>query len=349
MNWALREVLGDHIQQKGSLVDHEKTRFDFSHPKALTPEQIEHIEQLVNEKIRQNLPVHYKVVPQHDALKINGLRAVFGERYPDEVRVMSVGVPVEDLLAKPDNPEWRKYSIEFCGGTHLHFTGEIEHFAIITEEAVAKGIRRIVGITSDAARRAEATAGALAERLEAIAAGPPGELGDGLTAIQRELVESTISLSARHRLQEKISELQKTARQAEKQQAAASSEAVMDCVASLLSSATTTSGVTVVVGQVPPAGPDALRGAIDWIRNKTQASAVLLATAEEAKVTLIAGMSREVVARGVKAGDLIKEIAPLVGGRGGGRPDMAQGGGTNPQAVPQALDRARIWLDGKLG
>ena len=179
MNWALREVLGDHVQQKGSLVDHEKTRFDFSHPKALTPEQVERVEQLVNERIRRNLPVHYRVVPQQDALKINGLRAVFGERYPDEVRVMSVGVPVEDLVKDPGNPEWRKYSIEFCGGTHLNNTRDIEHFTITTEEAVAKGVRRVVAVTGETAKLVEEIGSALvqrAEELKAAATTPsPGE------------------------------------------------------------------------------------------------------------------------------------------------------------------------------
>ena len=140
LNWALREVLGEHIQQKGSLVDDEKTRFDFSHPKALNDAEIAKVEQLVNKQIAAKLTVYDRVVPQEEALKINGLRAVFGEKYPEEVRVMSIGKPVDELLAQPDNADWRKLSIEFCGGTHVANTSEIEDFALVAEEAVAKGV-----------------------------------------------------------------------------------------------------------------------------------------------------------------------------------------------------------------
>ncbi|NUQ49906.1 MAG: alanine--tRNA ligase, partial [Phycisphaerae bacterium] len=153
LNWALREVLGEHIQQKGSLVDPEKTRFDFSHTKAMTPEEIERIERLCLEQIRQALDVHTnnnEPVSQQQALAINGLRAVFGEKYPDLVRVVSIGKPVADLLANPDSPEWRRYSIEFCGGTHVRNTSEIGDFVLVAEEAVAKGVRRLVGLSGEA-------------------------------------------------------------------------------------------------------------------------------------------------------------------------------------------------------
>ena len=138
--------------------------------------------------------------------------------------------------------------------------------------------------------------------------------------------------------------MKKQAKKQDKAAASASAGAVMDVVASLLASAPDVGGVKVVVGEVPTAKADALRGAIDWIRNKTEASAVLLASADANKVTLLAGMSKAVVAKGVKAGDLIKEIAPLVGGKGGGRPDMAQGGGSDPAGIPNAVERARAWL-----
>jgi alanyl-tRNA synthetase len=152
-NWALREVLGDAVQQKGSLVDPDKLRFDFSHNKALTDDEVGRAEQLVNEYIGRRAKVYAEEAPQEQALKINGLRAVFGEKYPPMVRVVSVGVPVADLLSDPANPEWRRVSVEFCGGTHVRSTDEAGGFVIAAEESVSKGIRRIVAHTGDAARR----------------------------------------------------------------------------------------------------------------------------------------------------------------------------------------------------
>ncbi|MDO8631894.1 MAG: DHHA1 domain-containing protein, partial [Phycisphaerales bacterium] len=169
-----------------------------------------------------------------------------------------------------------------------------------------------------------------------------------LADFQKRLAEAEIPIRVRREIQAVLIDVQKALKEQSKESAAASGEAAMDAVAALLKSAQTIGGVTVVVGEVPPAGPDALRGAIDWVRNKTTASAVLLATVSDNKVTLIAGMSKSVVERGIKAGDLIKEICPLVGGKGGGRPDMAQGGGSNPGGLESALQRGREWMAGRL-
>jgi len=357
MNWALRDVLGDTVDQKGSLVDPEKTRFDFSHNKPVTDEQLARIERLVRDQIKQGLDVYAAMreddfVDQEAARKINTLRAVFGEKYPDRVRVVSIGVPIEDLLAAPDNPEWMNYSVEFCGGTHVSNTREIEAFCLIGEEGVAKGVRRVVGVSGDAAKEAiRAGKELLAEAKALIAATDSGD--DGLPArvssFQTEFAEAQIPILVRREIAAILSDVQKALRAMEKEQAAQSGGAVMDVVAELFASAESVGGVTVVVGEVPTAPPDALRGAIDWIRNKTESSAVLLAMAAEGKVTLIAGMSKDAVKRGLKAGDLIKEVAPIVGGRGGGRPDMAQGGGTDPSKIGEAVDSARDWINGRLG
>ncbi|RME40720.1 MAG: hypothetical protein D6788_02755, partial [Planctomycetota bacterium] len=439
LNWALREVLcppqerqRPHVQQKGSLVDPEKTRFDFSHPKPLTDEELERIEALVNERIGRNLTVFTAEVDQQEARQINTLRAVFGEKYPDVVRVVSIGAPITEenareagesdwLMKSPDNPEWMKYSVEFCGGTHVGTTGEIERFVLTAEEAVAKGIRRVVGVTGEAAKRAVETGEALLREIETIEArssdgerespggtrvpeerrdggeqsrdhgkqsrdrkgadeGRParsrdrlpvpvcvqrtgrrartqtgegadkdragrrhhreeagndrgGRSGDdrdaspavepfpsaeafagALSAFQRKVAEAVIPVLVRRRLQERIAELQKRLKTWQKRAAAASGGAVMERAAALLESAETVGGVAIVAGEVPAAGADALRKAIDWVRNKTEASAVLLASASGDRVTLVAGMSKSVGERGVKAGDLIREVAPLVGG-----------------------------------
>ena len=372
LNWALRKVLGTHVQQKGSLVDPEKTRFDFSHHKALTKEEIVRVEELVNQRITADQTVFTQEVDKDKALEIETLRAVFGETYPDRVRVVAIGAEIDVLLADPKNPKWMEHPVEFCGGTHLKHTGEAECFALISEEAVAKGVRRVVGITGAAARQAEATGLELLRRAKALASEPRAsaradsrrtddlasagssradspsssdtDLPAQLSTLQKEVNEATIPLRIRAELRELITELQKAAKKQEKEAASVSSDAVMERMASLLESAETVGGVTVVVGEVPAAHADALRGAIDWVRNKTAASAVLLVTAERDKVTLVAGMSRDAVSKGLKAGDLIKEIAPLVGGRGGGRPDMAQGGGNNPAGISEAVKQAHATL-----
>ena len=348
LNWALREVLGDHVQQKGSLVDPDKTRFDFSHPQALTTEQLARVEDLVNDQIDADEQVYIKEVDQARAREINTLRAVFGEKYPDRVRVMSIGADIDAMLADPQNEDWLQCAVEFCGGTHLARSGEAECFALVSEEAVAKGVRRVVGICGQRAREARRRGAELLEGVTALLAEPTGDLEEQAATLQKQLAELTLPVHIRQQLREKLAELQKLVKAQEKEAASASGEAVMERVAALLGSAEAVGGVAVVIGEVPAAPTDALRGAIDWLRNKTDASAVLLTCSEGEKVTLIAGMSKDVVSKGVKAGDLIKEVAPLVGGRGGGRPDMAQGGGSDPAGIPAALDRAKAWLTEKL-
>ena len=276
MNWALREVLGEHVQQKGSLVDHEKTRFDFSHPKPLTPEEVERVEQLVNARVLANLPVYIKDdAALEDALKINGLRAVFGERYPDPVRVMSVGMPVEDLKKNPGNAEWRKYSIEFCGGTHLKATGEIEHFTITTEEAVAKGIRRIVAVTGETARRIEETGVSLVQKAEQLKRGPADTVATSLAELHNTLATATIPLRHRHRLRELMAELQAIVKLQQKSDAADAAEIVKREVAALLARAEKIGDTTVVVGEMPDVPLEQLKMGADWIKQKCGSAAVL--------------------------------------------------------------------------
>ncbi len=265
MNWALREMLGDHVQQKGSLVDPEKTRFDFLHNKALAPDEIERVEQLVNDKIAQNLTVYDKPVPQEQALKIHGLRAVFGEKYPDVVRVLSIGTPVEELVKKPDDPEWRNTSIEFCGGTHVKSTGEIEHFAIVSEEAVAKGIRRVVGVTGTKAQRAIERG---AELLKQVDAAQVAEL-------QQTIADSTLRVVDRAKLRDAVSELQKIIKKQQKQQAAAAKDIVADKVDELLKDAPKVGDTTIVVAEMPDLPLDQLKTGADTIKQKCGSAAVL--------------------------------------------------------------------------
>jgi alanyl-tRNA synthetase len=348
LNWALREVLGDHVQQKGSLVDPEKTRFDFSHNASLKAEEISRIESLVNERIGASLDVYAEEVAQKTALEINTLRAVFGEKYPDVVRVVSIGLPVSELLKNPKNPEWMKYSVEFCGGTHLKNTAEAGAFVLVNEEAVAKGVRRVVGVTGEAAEAAKKMGGELLARAESLKSAEGEFLVSGLAELQKDITEAEIPVLVGIELRERVPDLQKEAKRISKEKSSASAGDVLERMAALLSEAKEVNGVTLVVGEVPSADADALRGAIDWARQKTSASVVLLGCHSDGKVTLVAGVSRDVIPKGVKAGDIIKEIAPIVGGRGGGRPDMAQGGGSDPDKIGEAMDRAKSWIAEKL-
>jgi len=359
----LREVLGEHVQQKGSLVDPEKTRFDFSHPKQLGEDELRRIESLVKAQIAAKYEIHdlldgKREVQKKDAEEINTLRRIPGERYPDLVRVVSIGPALKELLRDAKNPRWMQYSVEFCGGTHLKNSKEAEDFVLVHEEAVAKGVRRLVGVTAEAARQAIRRGEEFLEIADSLQKGKPFQsplreqgvsvLYD-LPMLLRELSEATIPVLTRHRLADTIAKLQESAKEEHKKSAAQSQRGAVEAVGDLLAGkAIDISGVTVVIGEVPGGNADALRTGIDFVRNKKGSSAVLLAGIDEGKVTLVAGMSKDLVDRGIKAGDLIKEICPLVGGKGGGRPDMAQGGGTDANGLPKALDHARQWLNSKL-
>ncbi len=356
LNWALRAVLGDHVQQKGSLVDPDKTRFDFSHPRALTPDEIERVEKLVNDRIAQDLPVHYEFVPQADALRIRGLRAVFGEKYPDIVRVLSIGAPVADLLEAPDNPAWRDVSIEFCGGTHVARTGEIEQFAIVAEEAVAKGIRRVVGVTGLAAQMATelgaglvAQAGKLLDAVRNASAEEAAELGERVARLQRSLTSATLRVVDRAQLREIVSELQKTLKKQQKQQTAAARGALADTAAALLEAAEPVGATKLVVGQAPNLPLEQLKVVADMVKQKAGSAAVLLGIDAGGKALLLAAMSHDLVKRGLKAGDLVRHVAPHVKGGGGGPPTLAQAGGKDPAGIPAALEAGKAWIMDKLG
>ena len=185
LNWALRQTFGDEIQQKGSLVDADKLRFDFSHAKSLSDEELNAVEKTAMSAVAKNLPVYIAEAPQEQALKINGLRAVFGEKYPPMVRVVSIGAKVDELLADPGNAKWRDYSIEFCGGTHLDRSGQAVILAITGEESVSKGIRRITALTGKPASEAWSRAKRLEETITSAKQGDDATIGEALTEIKR--------------------------------------------------------------------------------------------------------------------------------------------------------------------
>jgi len=349
-NWALREVLGDGVQQKGSLVDSEKLRFDFSQPAAMNDEQIDRVQALVDKSIESNLPVHTSVVPQGQAMAINGLRAVFGEKYPPMVRVVSIGAPVSELLADPANPRWRQFSVEFCGGTHLASSGLAGAFVLMSEESVSKGIRRIVAHTGDAAR----TAKAAGEQLESLLARGKtmndSDLPEIVAMIQRDLAGS-IPIRSRRRAQAALAEF--AARIKASKNAAQSpglSEFDAAAVASrLIGAAGSLGDASLVIGDIPGATDEQLRQTIDLIRKKVASYGILLAGANEKTVSFVAVVSDDVIARGLRAGDWVREAAKAAGGGGGGRPQMAQAGGKDPAKTPDALAAALAYAKRALG
>ncbi|MGA2441865.1 MAG: alanine--tRNA ligase, partial [Tepidisphaeraceae bacterium] len=270
-NWALRETLGDGVQQKGSLVDPEKLRFDFSHPKAMSDEEIAGVEKLVNEAIDKKLPVYAQEASQDQALKINGLRAVFGEKYPPMVRVVSIGAPVGDLLANPNDPKWRQFSIEFCGGTHLASSDQIGRFAITSEESVSKGIRRIVALTGESATAVESAASRLESAIARARQVADADLSAAIAELQAA-VAAPLPLRAKRRAQAAIVELQTRNRAYEKSSRAQSGGGGVDAVkaaADLLAQAPALGAGKLVIGQIAGATDDQLRSAIDSLRKKS--------------------------------------------------------------------------------
>ncbi|MEM9419971.1 MAG: alanine--tRNA ligase [Planctomycetota bacterium] len=346
MNRALRDHVNDEANQKGSLVDDEKLRFDFSHGNALSPEEIAAVEKQVNDDIAKDLPVYAQVVPQEHALKINGLRAVFGEKYPPMVRVVSIGVPVNDLISDPDNADWPGYSIEFCGGTHLAKTGDAEGFCIVSQESVSKGVRRVTALTGPAAHKAVATGEQLASRVEMLKEAPVESLAQQIETITKSAEAATLPLSATHAIRLGLGELGEKVKAYQKQQG---NQAEQGVVAAAQAIAEEHSG-GVIVAEVPGADGKTLRSAMDVVRKKHGESALFLATAdaESGKVAMIASVPKPMIEGGFKAGDWIKHVAPIVGGGGGGRPDMAQAGGKDPAKLPEALDAAKQFAQDKI-
>ncbi len=338
-NWALREVLGEGVQQKGSLVDPTKLRFDFSHGKSLTEEEIAKVESLTNEQIEKKLPVYAQEAPQQEALKINGLRAVFGEKYPPMVRVVSVGAPVDELIKNPDKPDWRQCSVEFCGGTHVENTEEIGDFVITSEESVSKGVRRIVALSGEAATAATDLAAHLYAEIASAKNAPEAEIPSLVTSLQRQAGADNVPLRAKRRVQQAVLELQakfKAFEKAQKQQGVGAIDAnaiAADLVAKAAGGP--------IVAKLENVTEDQIRAVTDSIRTKVTTYAVLLAAAIDDKATFVAVVSDDLIKKGLKAGDWVRETSKIAGGGGGGRPNHAQGSGKDASKIDDALARAR--------
>ena len=301
MHKALREVLGAHVQQKGSLVDGDKTRFDFSHHGPMTDEQISQIEKIVNDEILANAQAQSQVMSFDDAVK-GGAMALFGEKYGDAVRVLDIGS-----------------SRELCGGTHVLRTGDIGAFKIVSQGGVAAGIRRVEALTGSNALAWFNEQSAILNRSASALKAAPGEITS------------------------KIEQLLEANRALEKELARLKSKVAAGQGDDLAANAIEISGLKVLAAMLDGADSKILRETMDKLKDKLKTAAIVLAAVQDGKVSLIAGVTTDSVKR-IKAGELVNFVALQVGGKGGGRPDMAQAGGTNPEALPAALKGVADWV-----
>jgi alanyl-tRNA synthetase len=302
MHKALREVLGPHVQQKGSLVDEDKTRFDFAHDKSMSEDEIRRIEALVNAEILANSPTKAQIMPIEDA-KRSGAMMLFGEKYGDEVRVLDIGS-----------------SREFCGGTHVARTGDIGLFKIVEQSAVAAGVRRVEAKTGE---------GALAW-----VQGQEARLNEAAAALKAPPQE----------VAQKISQIMENVRSLEKEVGRLKSRLASSQGEELADRAVEVKGAKVLAAAIDGADARALRATMDKLKDRLKSAVVVLAAVEDGKVALIAGVTADLTSK-VKAGELVNFIAQQVGGKGGGRPDMAQAGGTEPAKLSGALDSVRGWVE----
>jgi alanyl-tRNA synthetase len=303
---ALRQVLGKHVQQKGSLVDAGRTRFDFSHPRPMTAEEIARVEQLVNREIQRNVDVSARVMKYDQAIAA-GAMALFGEKYGEEVRVIAMG----------------DFSTELCGGTHVRRTGDIGFFKIVSETGIAAGIRRVEAVTGEGAL-------AYVQEQEARLA----QIAGSLKANPAEVTQ-------------KVAQILDNVRTLEKELARLKSRLAASQGDDLAAQAAEVNGAKVLAATLEGVDAKALRETWDKLRDKLRSCVAVLAVAQEGKVSLLAGVSPDLTAR-VKAGELVNFVAQQVGGKGGGRPDMAQAGGTRPEKLGEALASVKGWVEERL-
>ncbi len=312
MHAALQQTLGDHVSQKGSLVDADKLRFDFAHFEPVKPSELKQIEQMVNAQIRGNSSAQAEEM-ELEAAKASGAMALFGEKYDDVVRVVSMGEQDDD----------KSFSTELCGGVHVERVGDIGFFKITAETGIASGVRRIEAVTGQAA----------VNWVEA-----KDQQIDNLAQLLK---------SGRDDVNSKVEQLLSKLKSTEKELTQLKGKMASQAGSDLSSQAEEFGGAKVLVAHLDGADSNTLRETLDQLKNKLGTAAIVLASEKAGKVTLIAGVTKDLT-KTIKAGDLVNIAAAEVGGKGGGRPDMAQAGGNNPAAIPQALDAAKVWLKEQL-
>ena len=350
MNHALRAVAGDEVEQKGSLVDGEKLRFDYAAKSALTVAQIEEVQRRVNASIHANHVVDARESPLAVARGINGVRAVFGERYPDPVRVVAIGATVAELVANPTNSRWSELSIEFCGGTHLAAMGDAKQFVLVSEGGLAAGVRRVFALTGPRALAANFAAETLAARVHATEKINGEALFTELSDITKLLESLELGAVARVELDKALEPVRERAKNARKQAEGATRDIAVAQARTLVEvHAQSSTPTNALIAMINGADAAALLAAIDAARAKLGNTPVLFLSPdfEAGKVAIAATSPQSAIDKGLKAGDWVKATAQACGGAGGGKPDTAQAGGKDPSKTREALDAAKAFVTAK--
>ncbi|MEM1184998.1 MAG: alanine--tRNA ligase [Planctomycetota bacterium] len=350
LNLGLREALGHGADQKGSLVAPDRLRFDFSNSGPVAPAEIATAEEIVKRAIEADLKVYTDLAPLEGAKAVNGLRAVFGETYPDPVRVVSVGAPIADLLANPGDERWPTMSIEFCGGTHLESMGKAGAFAIVSEEGIAKGIRRITALTGVPAQAAIAAADALDKDLAELERTPLTSLKKAIAEFQTRLDEMTLPAPRRHAIRERLGGVQEKLKAAAKEAAAAAAKEAARAGEVLADAAERSLDPCFVSTIELGSDRGALTAALKTIALRVPRIPVLLISPDEdaGQAAIMAAAPKNANEKGLKAGDWVRATAQVMGGKGGGRPDAAQGAGPDLSQLKPALAEAKRFAIEKL-
>ncbi|KAJ2395176.1 Alanine--tRNA ligase, partial [Coemansia sp. RSA 2603] len=333
LNLALRKVLtSEQPDQKGSLVAPDRLRFDFTCKNPIKPEEIRDIEAMCNKAILDNLSVYAKEVPLSEAREIYGLRAVFGEVYPDPVRVVSVGADIDAILKNPKNPEWENYSIEFCGGTHVSRTSDMSVFVIIEESSIAKGIRRIIAVTGEEARQAQLLQKSLANEIKSLHSLKGAELDTEIKRFAKVLDPAAISVYEKHLLRTEFDDIRKKFDDAEKAAKALASKQAVDQVKQVVEQ---NPDQEVFVIQLPAAGK-AMAQAAMHVRNLKNKAAYFIAV-DGPRVAHQCIVGKPLIERGLKASEWAKCVSEIVGGKNGGKDESATGSGTEVAKIDEAI------------
>ncbi|KAI9792359.1 MAG: Alanine--tRNA ligase [Candelina submexicana] len=351
LNYALREVLGDAIEQKGSLVAAEKLRFDFSHKSGISDADLHKIEDISTGYIRQNFPVYAKDVPLATAREIVGVRAVFGETYPDPVRVVSVGVEVDSLLENVKNPKWKEVSIEFCGGTHVQKTGDIKDLIILEESGIAKGIRRIIAVTGEDAHEVQRTADEFSHRLTLLEKMPHGaEKEQRAKTTQMELNELSISAITKSSFRDRFAKVHKAVLDEQKARQKAESKMAVDTIVDFFAKEENRDKTHLVTKLPISANSKAVSEAINHVKTKSKEKSVYVFASDEREGKLVHGcyVSEQSIKGGASASDWSNVVSSVVGGKAGGKAPTSIGNGTNVDKVDDALALATEYIEEKL-
>lgn len=349
LNHALREVLGDDVKQKGSLVDDEKLRFDFSHKCQVKLDELRRIEELANAYIDRDEEVFSKDVDLHLARQINGVRAVFGETYPNPVRVVSLGADIEAMLADPSLPEWRRYSVEFCGGTHVDRTSNIKHLVIVEEGGIAKGTRRIVALTGDSANRVQRSAIAYQTTLQSLDALPPGPKKEArVREVSQELGRLVVSTLDKDVLNRRFRDISAAVAAEQKSRHRAEAKAALDAALGHFAVEGEERRMW-FVGRVPiGANAKAVGEVVRYFQGKDGERSVYVLAGDGEGVVHAVYVGKHLSQRGVTAEEWSSVVTAVVGGRSGGKEPVRQGQGTKPEMVDEGVEVAERWLREKL-